>query len=91
MAAIHLEVRGRVQGVGFRWFVVEKARSLGLKGWVANRANGKVEVAAGGDANALEELEAVVRKGPPGAVVEGVTQLVPPDEKKLSTPFAIVR
>jgi acylphosphatase len=91
VASIHLEIRGRVQGVGFRWFVVEQARALGVRGWVANRANGTVEVAAGGDPDALRKLEAAVRKGPPGAFVEDVTELAPPDEGKLSTPFAIAR
>ena len=40
METIHLEVSGRVQGVGFRWFVVEKARELRLAGWVKNRPDG---------------------------------------------------
>ena len=91
MAVIHLEVHGRVQGVGFRWFVVEQARSLGLRGWVTNRANGNVEVAAAGDVAALEKLADAVKKGPPGSVVEGITELAAPDETKLSAPFAIAR
>ena len=47
---LHVVVRGRVQGVGFRWFVREAARALGLAGWVRNRPDGSVEVAAEGDA-----------------------------------------
>lgn len=91
MGAIHLEIRGRVQGVGFRWFVVERARALGLGGWVSNRPNGNVELAAGGDAEALKKLALAVERGPAGAVVEGVAQLPAPDEEKLSKPFGIVR
>ena len=91
MGVIHLEIRGRVQGVGFRWFVVERARALGLGGWVSNRPNGNVEQAAGGDAAALETLSLAVEKGPPGAVVEAVTRLPPPDEEFLPKPFGIVR
>ena len=45
---VHLVVRGRVQGVGFRWFVKEVARGLDLAGWVKNRADGGVEVVAEG-------------------------------------------
>ncbi len=91
MGVLHLEIRGRVQGVGFRWFVVERARALGLGGWVSNRPNGNVELAAGGDAEALETLSRAVEKGPPGAVVEGVAKLPSLDEQKLSRPFGIVR
>lgn len=91
MGVIHLEIRGRVQGVGFRWFVVERARALGLGGWVSNRPNGNVELAAGGDAAGLEALSRAVEKGPAGAIVEGVWQLPALDERKLSRPFGIVR
>jgi acylphosphatase len=91
MESIHLEIRGRVQGVGFRWFVVERARRLGLAGWVKNRADGNVEVAAAGEPAALELLEAAVAAGPATAEVQHVEKLdtVPPDS--LRTPFAIAR
>jgi acylphosphatase len=91
MEAIHLEIRGRVQGVGFRWFVQREARALGLRGWVANRPDGNVELAAGGDALALGKLEQIARKGPPGAVVDGVARLAPPDIDSLPIPFVIAR
>ena len=55
MESIHLEVRGRVQGVGFRWYVVDKARELRLAGWVKNRGDGNVELAAAGEADALAD------------------------------------
>ena len=65
-------VRGRVQGVGFRWFVARTARSLGLAGHARNLADGRVEVEASGDADSLDRLEAELAQGPPGAVVSGV-------------------
>ena len=91
MGVIHLEIRGRVQGIGFRWFIREQARALGLRGWVSNRPDGNVELAAAGEAEALEKLARIAEKGPPGAVVERVTRLPSPDEESLPKPFGIVR
>lgn len=65
-------VRGRVQGVGFRYFVRRRASTLGLVGWVANQADGRVRCVAEGPAAALDELEAALRAGPPGSFVERV-------------------
>ena len=65
-------VRGRVQGVGFRYFVVRRAMELGIVGWVANDADGSVVVVAEGSPDALDALEAGLRVGPIGAVVEVV-------------------
>jgi acylphosphatase len=90
MDSIHLEIRGRVQGVGFRWFVRETARSLDLSGWVSNKANGNVEVAAAGDSSALEKFVAAVGKGPSGARVEEVRPLSAIDGESLPRPFGIV-
>lgn len=91
MESIHLEVHGRVQGVGFRWYVVEMARALGLAGWVKNRPDGKVELAAAGSREALEKLSAAVRAGPRGARIEGVRVLpaIPADD--CESPFTIMR
>ena len=91
MDTIHLEVRGRVQGVGFRWYVVDTARELRLSGWVKNRTDGNVELAAAGESDALARFEAAVSAGPPGARVEEVRRLggVPADS--LQSPFGIVR
>ncbi len=91
MESIHLEVRGRVQGVGFRWYVVDTARELRLAGWVKNRSDGNLELAAAGGRDALAKLEAAVAAGPPGARVEEVRRLdgVPVDS--LNAPFGIVR
>ncbi len=65
-------VRGMVQGVGFRWFVQREAARLGLDGWVANQADGSVEVVAEGPETALGELVLMLWEGPPGASVGGV-------------------
>jgi acylphosphatase len=72
LARIEAVVHGRVQGVGFRYFVWRQAMDMGLDGWVANAADGSVECRAEGDRQTLEELLAVLREGPPGAVVERV-------------------
>jgi len=91
MESIHLEIRGRVQGVGFRWYVVEKAQELELAGWVRNKSDGNVEIAARGERDALAKLEAAVRAGPRGARVEEVRSLSPLSPESLRTPFEIVR
>jgi len=65
-------VVGFVQGVGFRYFVVGKARILGLQGYVRNESNGDVEVVAQGTRLALEQLLVLLRQGPPAAEVHDV-------------------
>lgn len=89
MPGIRLRVRGRVQGVGFRWFVRVHARRLGLAGWVANAPDGSVELAASGDQTKLDELKRVVRRGPDGADVTALDELTPVDG--LDFPFAVRR
>ncbi len=69
MPRLHLTVRGRVQGVFYRAFALERARELGLKGWVRNRSDGSVELVAEGEAEALATLRTWCLKGPPGAIV----------------------
>lgn len=91
METIHLEIRGRVQGVGFRWYVVDAARELRLAGWVKNRSDGNVELAAAGGSDALARLEAAVSAGPPGARVEEVRRLGEVSADSLQSPFGIVR
>ena len=91
MDSIHLEVRGRVQGVGFRWYVVDAARELRLAGWVKNSSDGNVELAAAGESDALAKLEAAVTAGPPGARVEEVRPLERLAPDSLKSPFGIVR
>ena len=65
-------VHGRVQGVGFRIFVVRAADRLGVTGWVANERSGRVHCVAEGPREALEALLDELRDGPPGAWVERV-------------------
>ena len=67
-------VGGQVQGVGFRWFVVRQAAQLGLVGWVANARDGSVVLEAEGLRLAVERLLELVRTGPPGAAVDGVSR-----------------
>ena len=65
-------VRGRVQGVGFRWYVEREARTLGLSGWVRNRADGSVEVLAAGSNEQLNSLYDQLKQGPRAARVDDV-------------------
>ena len=71
---IHFRVRGRVQGVGFRWFVHREAAELGLRGSVRNTDAGDVEVIAAGEPAALAELRAELRKGSRGSRVDAVIE-----------------
>jgi acylphosphatase len=65
-------ISGRVQGVGFRYFTEATAAREGILGWVRNTPDGRVEVVAEGDAEALERFERSLRHGPRGARVERV-------------------
>ena len=65
-------VYGRVQGVGFRFFVLQQAVALGLSGWVRNLADGMVEVLAEGDTASLQEFLAALHEGPDAAFVRDV-------------------
>ncbi len=69
---LHAIVEGMVQGVGFRYFVVDNARLLGLTGWVRNRWDGSVEVLAEGDRARLEVLLDALHQGPRSARVSQV-------------------
>ena len=71
-ACLHATVEGRVQGVGFRYFVQETADSLELTGWVRNRWDGSVEVWAEGAREKLEKLQAALQRGPRSASVQAV-------------------
>lgn len=71
-------VRGRVQGVGFRFFAVRAATELGLVGWVANLADGAVRCVAEGDPAALQAFADRLRDGPAAAFVEDVLTAWPP-------------
>ncbi len=67
-------VRGRVQGVGFRWFVEREAHVLGVSGWVRNNADGSVEVLAQGTRDQLLGLRSRLREGPRAARVDDVEE-----------------
>jgi len=71
---VHFLIQGRVQGVGFRWFVQREASELELRGWVRNTEDGEVEVVAAGDAGNLDELRSSLRRGPRGARVDNVVE-----------------
>ena len=68
-----LIIHGRVQGVGFRWWLTEKAGELGLDGWVRNRSDGSVEALVSGPPEAVEALTLWAHRGPPHAHVARVT------------------
>jgi acylphosphatase len=73
-------VSGRVQGVGFRYFVQRKASSLGLAGWTRNLPDGQVQILARGPVAALAALAAELRTGPPLAQVSTVAEVGISDE-----------
>ena len=75
LVARRMVVTGRVQGVGFRFFVNEAARREGLRGWVCNLPDGRVEVLAEGDEESVDRLERQIRRGPPAARVQQVDVL----------------
>ena len=70
----HFLVKGRVQGVGFRWFVHREAAEIGLRGWVRNTDDGHVEVVAAGTAKEIAELKAALNKGSRGSRVDAVVE-----------------
>lgn len=74
-AALHVVVRGVVQGVGFRDATKRRADELGVRGWVLNRDDGAVEVHAEAATAALDAFAAFLAAGPPGARVDGLEQL----------------
>ncbi|MDQ2926014.1 MAG: acylphosphatase [Acidobacteriota bacterium] len=71
---VHFLIRGRVQGVGFRWFVHREAAELGLNGWVRNTDVGEVEVLASGATEQIAELRAELHKGSRGSRVDAVVE-----------------
>jgi acylphosphatase len=69
---LHGVIKGDVQGVGFRFFLIRRAQALGLTGWVTNRDDGVVEFVAEGRRQDLEQLERAAREGPRPASVTAV-------------------
>lgn len=83
----HFCVEGRVQGVGFRWFVHREAAALALRGWVRNTESGTVEVMAAGSLDLLRKLRSALEQGSRGSRVDRVTEtdLSPAEAEKLGT------
>ncbi|MGB6742311.1 MAG: acylphosphatase [Terracidiphilus sp.] len=73
---LHFLIQGRVQGVGFRWFVHREASELALRGWVRNTEDGHVEVVAAGEPADLDELRASLKRGPRGSRVDRIVEHV---------------
>lgn len=73
--AVRLLIRGEVQGVGYRWWTTRTAVGLGLRGWVRNLYDGRVEVLAGGPPAAIEALARACEEGPASARVEEVLRM----------------
>ncbi len=72
-------VSGRVQGVGFRWFTIDRAAVEGIAGWVRNLPDGGVEVMAEGESESMTRFERAIRQGPPRARVDEVeTEVLAP-------------
>ena len=82
-------VEGEVQGVGYRYFAVARARQVGVCGWVRNLPDGRVEAVAEGTAAALAEFEGWLKRGPTVAVVTNVHVLETSDEAEVLTSFII--
>lgn len=82
-------VRGVVQGVGFRWFVMREAQRLKLGGFARNLADGSVEVISQGPEPALEQLEHQLRRGPSHARVDDVQRLQVPGEVEIPRSFDV--
>ena len=81
-------VSGRVQGVGFRWFVLHAAREIGLSGTVRNLADGRVEVLASGAAGALDKFEEQLTRGPASARVDTI-QTAPASVPRAAEGFCV--
>jgi acylphosphatase len=80
----HVTIRGRVQGVGFRYWTRRTASARGLEGWVRNRRDGSVEAVFAGDEQAVAEMIKLCRRGPDAARVDAVEeQAAGPDELNL--------
>ena len=74
MRAKRVVIAGRVQGVGYRDWMVAQARALGVVGWVRNRSDGSVEALVYGELDAVEELLRACRRGPRMAVVSQIEE-----------------
>ncbi len=90
--AVHVIVSGRVQGVGYRWFVQNVATKLGIKGYVRNLPDGTVELEAEGNPESLNTLINEMKKGPRGAYVQALQEqrkLLQSESERQFTAFEI--
>ena len=89
---LHVRIRGKVQRVGFRWFVREQARRCDLAGWVRNNPDGSVELCAAGDQECVERLRRALGVGPEGARVDRIEPVGGEGElAELPYPFLVLR
>jgi acylphosphatase len=84
---MHIEIEGRVQGVGFRWFARQCAERNGITGWATNRPDGCVEVVARGEAEALKRFRMELNAGPPGSSVSEIRDLPAVSESEIGNSF----
>lgn len=89
LACRHWVISGWVQGVGFRWFVLNNAQELGIRGWVANTREGDVEVVGLASDETLAQFEIILQKGPPAARVMRITSQDVPHQTVDSKSFNI--
>lgn len=79
MTSVHVVIAGRVQGVGYRYWLSRKAQAAGIGGWVRNRRDGTVEAVLAGEDEAVARLVERCREGPAAARVTSVTQEPAPE------------
>lgn len=91
MPAVHFEIAGRVQGVGFRNFVRDQARTFDIAGWVRNLSSGNLEVAATGSDEGIQSFMSAVRVGPEGATVKQIITLSLQASLEFPRPFTILK
>ncbi|WP_230481652.1 acylphosphatase [Sphingomonas sp. Leaf21] len=84
MIRSHLRITGRVQGVGYRYWFLTHADSLGLTGWVRNRADGSVEAVVQGPEDKVAQMVAQAESGPPAARVDRVETTERPVDPELT-------
>jgi acylphosphatase len=83
ITSMRLRIEGSVQAVGYRNFMIEEARKLGIDGWVRNRTDGSVEALVSGETKAVEALIAACARGPEGSRIKHIDmeKVEPPAEK----------
>lgn len=90
MKRVHIFVKGIVQGVFFRHFTLQQAKQLGIKGWVRNLPDGRVEMVCEGSEDSIEKMIKWSKKGPQGAFVEDI-DITYEEYKDEFTDFRIIR